>query len=331
MHFLSYLRVALVGFLMGCADVVPGVSGGTIAFICGIYTRLLDGIKSFDLTTLRLVLARDFKGAWARVPVLFFVALGTGLILAILTMARVLSHLLATQPVLLWSFFFGLVLGSILLLARQTWVWKPADWAVFAVAAVATFLLVGSGAVQTPAGLPFLFVSGAIAICAMILPGISGSYLLVIMGQYGIVLDAVNGMSSLLKLVLKGDLAGLREAFTWTPLLQLTVFLSGIVVGILSFVRVVSWLLHHHRHVTLIALTGIMAGALRTLWPWKETLTTRIDSSGEVVPVLQTNVVPGADGQIGLALVLLVVGGLTVLLIERIARAEQRETKSSTA
>jgi putative membrane protein len=196
---------------------------------------------------------------------------------------------------------------------------------------VATFLLVGSGAVQTPAGLPFLFVAGAIAICAMILPGISGSYLLVIMGQYGIVLDAVNGVSSLLKFVIKGELDGLREAFTWTPILQLTVFILGIVVGILSFVRVVSWLLHHHRHVTLIALTGVMAGALRTLWPWKQTLTTRIDSSGEVVPVLQTNVIPGADGQIGLALLLLVVGGLTVLLIERIARAEQRETKSPAA
>lgn len=308
-RLLSHLRISLVGFLMGCADVIPGVSGGTIAFICGIYDRLLNGIKSLDVTTARLLLRRDFAGVWARVPVLFFVFLGAGLLTAVLTFAKVLSHLMVNHPAELWSFFFGLVLGSILLLGRQTWVWKPVDWALFAVATVATYVLVGLEAMQTPVGLPFIFIAGAIAICAMILPGISGSYLLVIMGKYQEILDAVNR----------------RDVVT------VGVFCLGIATGILSFVRVVSWLLHRHRHVTLITLTGVMAGALRTLWPWKTTLTTRINSSGETVPLLQANVLPGPADSIGIALALALVGGAAVILIERLARAEARESGRSSA
>jgi putative membrane protein len=147
---MAHLRVMLIGFLMGCADVVPGVSGGTIAFICGIYDRLLEGIKSFDLTTLKLALRLDFKGVLARVPVLFFVFLGSGLLLAVATLARVLSYLMRTHPDALWSFFFGLVLGSIFLLGRQTWPWRALDWIIFCAFAIATFWLVGLEATQTP-------------------------------------------------------------------------------------------------------------------------------------------------------------------------------------
>ena len=300
---MKHLRVALIGFLMGCADVVPGVSGGTIAFICGIYERLLNGIKTFDITALRLLLKGDFKGIWARIPFVFFISLGLGLITAIATLAKVLSHLMANHPAALWSFFFGLVLGSIVLLARQTWSWKPLDWVTFAAFGLGTYLLVGLSVFHTPPGLGFTFLAGAIAICAMILPGISGSYLLVIMGKYQDVLDAVNN----------------RDIVT------LGVFCLGIATGILSFVRVVSWLLKHYRHITLIALTGVMAGALRTLWPWKETLTTRINSQGEIVPVTQANILPGAEANFVLALGLAIAGGLAVVLIERLAQAEQAD------
>jgi putative membrane protein len=301
MSLIHHLRIALIGFIMGCADVVPGVSGGTIAFICGIYERLLNGIKSFDITTLRLLFKGDFAGIWARVPFLFFIALGAGLVTAIATFAKLLSHLMANHPVELWSFFFGLVLGSIVLLGRQTWPWKPLDWIVFAAFALGTFALVGLSVLNTPPGLAFTFLAGAIAICAMILPGISGSYLLVIMGKYQGVLDAVNN----------------RDFVT------LGVFCLGIATGILSFVRVVSWLLKRYRHTTLIALTGVMAGALRTLWPWKETLTTRLNSHGELVPVEQANIMPGADANFLIAIGLAIAGGLAVLLIERLAKAEQ--------
>lgn len=303
MRLLPHLRLALVGFLMGCADIVPGVSGGTIAFICGIYDRLLNAIKSIDLTTLRLALKLDFRGVFARVPVLFFVLLGGGILTAIFTLAKLVSHLIATHPVLLWSFFFGLVLGSIILLARQTWRWRGVDGVLFVASAAATFALVGLEAARTPSTLPFVFLAGAIAICAMILPGISGSYLLVIMGKYQEILDAVN-----------------RRDF-----LTLAVFVAGIVAGILSFVRLVSWLLRTFRQATLVALTGIMAGALRTIWPWKETVTTRIDSKGVEVPLVQINALPATAGEVLPALALAILGGAAVVLISRLAEAERRD------
>lgn len=268
--FFSHVRVVLVGFFMGAADLVPGVSGGTIAFVGGIYDRLLNGIKTADATTLRLLLKGRLREVYQRVPIVFFLTLGAGLITAILSLSRPLAALFQSHPVQLWTFFFGLVLGSIVLLAKVTWRWRVSDWMAFIVAAVVTFWVVGLSAMQTPPTLPYLFFAGAIAISAMILPGISGSYLLVIMGKYHQVLEAVNTR----------DFAALAA------------FLGGIIVGVLSFVRVVSWLLRTWRHVTLVALTGIMAGALRTVWPWKLTTATRINSKGEEVPFTQINVIP---------------------------------------
>jgi putative membrane protein len=297
MNLLFHLRVAVVGFIMGAADLVPGVSGGTIAFVSGIYDRLINGIKSFDLVSLRLLVRGRFREVWERIPVLFFCALGLGLLTAIFSLSRVLTGLMVTHPVQLWAFFFGLVLGSILLLMRETWRWRAADWTAFIVAAVITYWLVGLEAVQTPPSPLFLFLAGAIAICAMILPGISGSYLLVIMGKYHQVLEAVNHR----------DFA------------SLAIFISGIVVGILSFVRLVSWLLLRWRHVTLVALTGVMAGALRTVWPWKEVISTRLNSKGEEVPLVQINVLPDTTGEIGLCLVLALLGAVVVVLLSRLS------------
>lgn len=297
MKIFFHLRVALIGFLMGAADLVPGVSGGTIAFVSGIYDRLINGIKSFDLTTLRLLLRGRFRELWARIPVPFFIALGLGLMTAILSLSHVLAGLFKTHPVQLWSFFFGLVLGSILLLVQETWRWRVADGIAFAVAAVATYWLVGMQAFHTPASPFFLFLAGAIAICAMILPGISGSYLLVIMGKYQQVLEAVNQRD----------------------LVSIAIFVSGIAVGILSFVRIVSWLLNRWRHVTLVALTGIMAGALRTVWPWKEVLSTRINSKGEEVPLTQINILPASGDGVLVAVLLVVLGAIVVVGISRLS------------
>lgn len=296
MNLLFHLRVALIGLIMGAADLVPGVSGGTIAFISGIYDRLINGIKSFDLTTLRLLFGGKFRELWARVPVTFFVALGLGLVTAILSLSHVLSGLFKSHPVQLWSFFFGLVLGSIVLLIRETWRWHVADYLAFIATAIGTYWLVGMQAFQTPSSPFYLFLAGAIAICAMILPGISGSYLLVIMGKYQQVLEAVNHRD----------------------FVSLAIFISGIAVGILSFVRIVSWLLHRWRHVTLVALTGIIAGALRTVWPWKEVLTTRINSKGEEVPLTQINHLPASTDGLLWAVMFVLLGAIVVLGISRL-------------
>ncbi|MFH1498225.1 MAG: DUF368 domain-containing protein [Verrucomicrobiota bacterium] len=296
MNWLNNLRIALIGFCMGVADLIPGVSGGTVAFVCGIYDRLIEAIKCFDVSLLRQVLGGRFKEAWARVPVVFLVSLGAGLLTAIFTLSKVLAALFKSHPVELWSFFFGLILGSIVLLTVETWKWRPKDAVAFVVATIATYWLVGLDAVQTPATPLYLFVAGFIAISAMILPGISGSYLLVIMGKYQQVLDAVNSR----------DIA------------SLAIFVAGIVAGILSLVRIVSWLLRKWRQTTLVALTGIMAGALRTVWPWKEVLTTRLNSHGEVVPVTQRNILPADPREIAVALVLLAVGAVVVLGLSRL-------------
>jgi putative membrane protein len=294
--FIQYLRIAFIGFLMGVADLIPGVSGGTIAFICGIYGRLIEGIKSFDLEAIRMIFRLDFKGLWQKIPFLFFVPLGLGLVIAVFSLSGFLGYLFQHHPVALWSFFFGLILGSIVLLSRETWQWKAPDWAAYVIAAVLTYIIVGLPVMKTPDTLPFLFLAGAIAICAMILPGISGSYLLVILGKYEQVLDAISSRD----------------------FLSLAVFGAGVVTGILSFVRIVSWLLHHRRRVTLIALTGIMTGALRTVWPWKETLTTRLNSKGETVPLHQANMLPDADPALLWACLLALLGAVVVVGMSRL-------------
>lgn len=296
MAFIQYLRIAFIGFLMGVADLIPGVSGGTIAFICGIYGRLIEGIKSFDLEAIRMIFRLDFKGLWEKIPFLFFIPLGLGLVTAVFSLSGFLGYLFQHHPVALWSFFFGLILGSIVLLSRETWQWKSRDWAAFVIAAVLTYIIVGLPVMKTPDTLPFLFLAGAIAICAMILPGISGSYLLVILGKYEQVLDAISSRD----------------------LLSLAVFGAGVVTGILSFVRIVSWLLHHRRRVTLIALTGIMTGALRTVWPWKETLTTRLNSKGESVPLHQINSLPSAEPALLWACLLALLGAVVVIGMSRL-------------
>lgn len=286
---------------MGSADLVPGVSGGTIAFVAGIYDRLINGIRAFDLDLLKLALSGHFREVFRRVPLDFFVPLGLGLLAAVFTLSHTLSVLFQTHPVQLWSFFFGLVLGSVILLSRETWPWRAPDWTAFVLAAILTFWIVGLPGVQLTAT-PFnFFIAGAIAICAMILPGISGSYLLVILGLYQEVLAAVNARD-----------IGL-----------LAIFVAGIGFGILSFVRVVSWLLRTRRHVTLVALTGIMFGALRTVWPWKEVLTTRITSDGSVEPLMMGNVLPTDTGEVLMSLLLAMVGAVVVLGLSRLSPREQ--------
>ncbi len=302
MSWFFLLRVYLVGFCMGVADLIPGVSGGTIAFVCGVYDRLLEGIKSFDLTSLRLLRERRWAELRDRIPWLFLIALGLGIVSAILSLSHLLGRLFVSHPVELWSFFFGLVAASIGLLVVETWRWRPVDFVVFAAATVLTYVVVGLPVTRTPDSLLFLFLSGAIAICAMILPGISGSYILVILGKYQEVLEALNARD----------------------FVKIGVFLLGIVVGVLSFVRIVSWLLRRWRHLTLVALTGVMAGALRTVWPWKETVATRIDSKGAVVPLSQVNVPPPPGPELAVALGLALCGCVAVLLISRLGRARSK-------
>ena len=266
----DFLGLVLRGMAMGAADVVPGVSGGTIAFITGIYDRLLNSLRSFSPTLLLLLKNEGIGACWKKVDGTFLVCVFGGILISILSFAHLISYLLAEFPVLIWSFFFGLILVSSLHMVRQVNHFGITSAMLFVMAAVAAYMI----GTLTPASLDptplMLFFAGSIAICAMILPGISGSFLLLLMGLYATVLQAVKTLD----------------------MVVLTIFASGCVVGLLSFSHVLSWLLRKHRDLALSLLTGLMMGALGKVWPWKQTLETRVNSSGEEVPFLEMNISP---------------------------------------
>ncbi|SIS08221.1 putative membrane protein [Aquipseudomonas alcaligenes] len=295
------------GMAMGAADVVPGVSGGTVAFISGIYDELLRSIASVPEAALQLLRGRVVK-AWQMANATFLLVLLAGILTSVFSLARLITWLLDTHPIPVWSFFFGLILVSSYLVAREIgrWNWTRALSFVLGVA-FAWWITVASP-VEWGHDPLSLFLAGAIAICAMILPGISGSFLLVLMGLYGVVLAAVKNF----------DVA------------VLAVFAAGCLVGLLSFARLLSWLLAHFRDLTLAFLTGLMLGSLNKVWPWKQTLTWRTDSHGLQVPVLQENLLPlqfaqqsGQDAQLLLAILLAMAGVVLVLGLEWLAGRKQ--------
>lgn len=296
------VRTFLTGFAMGSADIVPGVSGGTIAFIVGIYQQLIEAIKTVTSTSLRLFFKGKLHAAVQSVPWQFLVPLGLGILTAILTLTGLIEGLLVSHPVFIWSFFFGLVIASIVVIARTLTRWDGATLSALLLATVVSYLVTGLVGVETPATLPLFFVSGAIAICAMILPGVSGSFLLVVLGKYRQVLAAIHD----------------RE------LLIIAVFMAGAVIGLASFARVVSYLFKKFPEVTTAALLGFMVGALRKVWPWKETLSTWVDSEGVAHPLAQLNVWPELGYPTFLAIGLMLLGCVAVLTLERVAGAGRR-------
>lgn len=243
----SYLRLGLKGFCMGAADVVPGVSGGTMAFILGIYEELIAAIRSIDGAFLRLLLRGRIREALHRVSWPFLAAVGGGILCAVFSLARVLSWLLQNEPVLIWSFFFGLIVASVFTVSRRIKIWRPRIPVGILAGAAGTYALVGLVPVSTPDAPWFLFLSGAVAICAMILPGISGAFILVLLGKYLYILEAVNQ----------------RDVFT------LALVGSGAVVGLLSVSRLLGWLFRKYHDATIAFLAGLMLGSLRKVWPWK--------------------------------------------------------------
>ncbi len=290
----AMLWLFVTGFSMGSADLVPGVSGGTMALLFGIYEELIHSIKIVSGRAVKLALQGKMKDAVLVVPWGFLVPVGAGMMVAVFSLARLISHLLTNHPVFVWSFFFGLVAASVWVVGRRVGHWSVTAYGIMAAGAVATYVLVGAVPVQTPAALPVFFVSGMIAIVAMILPGISGSFLLVLIGKYAQVLESVTS----------------RDVVT------LGVFALGAVVGLALFSRVLSYMFLHHHHTLMAFLTGVLLGSLRKVWPWKETVETGLDRHGNVVPLVEANRLPAAfDGQLVVALGLLVIAvGLIVYL-----------------
>lgn len=299
----DYVGLIARGFSMGAADVVPGVSGGTMAFILGIYEELIDSIRAIlNPAAIKLFLGFRFKAALGILPWKFLTALGAGILLAIFSLARFLEWMLITHPALLWSFFFGLVIASIFTVSKRVKRWNMMTLGAAVAGAVLAYIIVGLVPVETPTAPWFLFLSGAVAICAMILPGISGSFILVLLGKYQYVLSAVNN----------------RDFVT------LFLVAAGAAIGLVSFAQVLGWLFKRYHDMTMAILIGLMLGSLRKIWPWKETGAFMVDRHGEQIPTVQFNVLPPAwTGEVTFALLLAIVGFAVVLVLDRVASVQQ--------
>ena len=301
----DYIVIGLKGMAMGAADVVPGVSGGTIAFISGIYEELLTSISNINLDLFKTLRTDGIKKAWKQLNGNFLLALFIGIFISIISLAKVIKYLLENKPILLWSFFFGLVLASIIYIAKQITKWNLLTVVVTVLGAFVAYYITTLNPLVSENSSPFfMFIAGAIAICAMILPGISGAFILVLLGAYKPILSAVNDRD--LKTI---ALVGL-----------------GAIVGLLSFSKILKWLFANYKNYTLAVLTGFIIGSLNKIWPWKETLTWRTNSHGIKVPFNQQSVLPfNFDGDANLitAIFLAIFGFVLILAMEKIAVKKQ--------
>jgi putative membrane protein len=289
------------GICMGSADVIPGVSGGTIALITGIYEQLLDAIKSFNGAVVKKIMAFDIKGALGETHSRFLIVLFAGISLAIVSIARVMHYLLLHHPILTWSLFFGLIAASIMVVGKKVSSWRYRPGLSFFAGLTAAWLIVGLIPVETPEAFWFIFISGFIAICAMILPGLSGAFLLLILGKYEFITGA------------------LKNPFVWENAIIIIVFCSGTVLGLLCFARVLKFFLDTWHDLSMAFLTGLMAGSMRKIWPWKEQLESTV-IRGKVHVLREQNVLPNDfSPEVGAALGLAVLGFVIVVLLEKLS------------
>lgn len=306
----DYILLYLKGMGMGGADVIPGVSGGTIAFITGIYSELLHSIKAIDFEAIRLLFTFKLRAFWKKVNGGFLFAVLAGLLTSLLSLARLMVYFLEHYPIRTWSFFFGLILISSPLILRAVNQWRIPTIVFFLLGIVIAYLITVLSPTQTPEGLWFIFIAGAIAICAMILPGISGAFILLLLGKYEYIMRA------------------LLEA----NLPVIIVFAAGCVIGIISFSWVLTWILDNYHDITIALLAGFMLGSLNKVWPWKEVTAYRMDSDGNQVPALDNSILPGeymaktgSDPMVFQAILFAALGVIIVLVIEK--TAERLKTK----
>ncbi|PID86878.1 MAG: DUF368 domain-containing protein [Chloroflexi bacterium] len=312
----DYVGLALRGMAMGASDIVPGVSGGTMALILGIYEELIDSIRAIGRPALwRAAIRFKIKTLFQLVNWQFLLAVGMGILLAILILAQPLEWMLVNQPVYLWSFFFGLVIASAYTVSKRIPQWNPQLLLTLAVGTIAAYNIVGLVPAQTPNTWWFLILSGALASCAMILPGLSGAFILFILGKYATVLAAVNNQD-----MVTIALIGIGAAF-----------------GLVTFAQVLSWLFKRFHDYTLAVLIGLMLGSLRKLWAWKEDIAWLVDeagefildSHGEIQVIKQINVWPDVSTaagitETGLAIGLAILGAVIVLTIEWYAQKKEK-------
>ncbi|MFP4158317.1 MAG: DUF368 domain-containing protein [Desulfobacterales bacterium] len=301
---LSALMLALKGAFMGAADTVPGVSGGTIALITGIYEELLAAVKSVNSKMLGRLLRLDLKGAMAEVHIRFLLCLFSGIAIAVVSLARLMNHLLNHHPVPTWSLFFGLIAASIWSVGRRVEDWSAAAAGAFCIGAGAAWIIVGLVPARTPETYFFMFLAGMLAVCAMILPGLSGAFILLILGKYEFVL------------------AALKNPFAGSNPVVLGMLAAGCAVGLAGFSRVLKFLLDRYHNAALACLTGLMLGSMRKIWPWKEPVVME-RVHGELMVIKEKNVLPAELWPEAATAALLAAAGFAlVVLLDRLGRRD---------
>jgi putative membrane protein len=289
---------------MGVADVVPGVSGGTVAFITGIYDELLHSIKAVDLEAMKLFRKFEFAAFWKKINGNFLIVLLAGIATSLISLARMLTYLLRYQPILVRSFFFGVILISALLVLREIRKWNG-----LAVLSILIGTGIGYGItllppIQSPQNFVFIFFAGALAVCAMIVPGISWMFTLMLLGMYQYIVKAVTELN----------------------IAVIIVFITGSLIGVVGFSRILSWIFDNYHSTTVALLAGLMFGSLNKVWPWREVLEYVANNKAEQVPVFDKSILPwnyltttGKDPQVFQAILLIALGVFIVVLIERIS------------
>ncbi|MFI1743057.1 DUF368 domain-containing protein [Thalassobellus sediminis] len=303
-RFKDYLIISLKGVAMGAADAVPGVSGGTIAFISGIYEELISTISNVKPSLFKTLLSEGIKPFWKEINGNFLLALLSGIIISFISFMRLAKYLLENHPILIWSFFLGLIIASIYFIGKQITKWNITVIIALAMGALSAYYISSLPALSNNENSLYLFMAGAIAICAMILPGISGSFILIILGAY----------------------KTLSDAFHDFDIKKIIIFASGALLGLLSFSHLLKWLFKNYHNITLAVLTGFIFGSLGKVWPWKNTVSWYTDSKGIKTPLLQESISPFAfngDNQIVFAISLMVIGFLTIFILERLGTKKQ--------
>ncbi|MBE6339058.1 MAG: DUF368 domain-containing protein [Lentimicrobiaceae bacterium] len=293
----QYIANFLKGMGVGSANVIPGVSGGTIALITGIFERLIDALKSLNLTAIKLFFTGKFKEFAKHTDLWFLVSVGSGVVVAILTIARLFEFMFENYPIYLWSFFFGMILVSIYYvgITIEKFNWKVIVSFIIGTA-IALFIAFGTPAKEN-SNFIYLLICGAVATCSMILPGLSGSFVLVLMGNYQLIMiDAVNDLN--LKILLPVVLGG--------------------VVGLLAFSHLLSWIFKNYRDITIAVLTGFILGSMPIIWPWKNDVITYFGSEAKVTGY--EYFFPEFNMEFAIALVIMLIGAGIIVLTEKMAK-----------
>jgi putative membrane protein len=263
---LKHIGIAVKGACMGAADVIPGVSGGTIAFIMGIYDQFVGSIASINAEAVKLLFSGKIKAFWKHINGNFLLALVIGIGVSVVGLARLMQMLLADFPIQTWAFFFGLIVASSIFILKGIKGWRVRDGVCLGLGIVLGVVVCTLSPTQTPDALWFIFLSGALAICAMILPGISGSFILLILGKYQYIMSTITSCVGNVGAIWGAE--GADKILFWNSALTLAIFLIGAIVGILSFSKFLHWLLARWNKETLIVLAGFIIGSLVKVWPW---------------------------------------------------------------